>query len=141
MDKKKRYTATADGNLVDTRRNLRIEVASFAVIRSGRIPVVRITDRAGKKYTIARYAIDETAYSYGLESKKDSVVPAAPEAKEWKRKSAKTTALAPTIHREVNLAASRALGEDLDGALMLLKSQCHARIDGVFDNLQRILRG
>jgi hypothetical protein len=60
-----RYVATAEGNLVDKKKGGQIDVAAFDLVQAGKIQVIKIEDRAGKKYRIARYMIDETAFSFG----------------------------------------------------------------------------
>jgi hypothetical protein len=133
--KQKRYTATDAGDLVDNKTKSTIRVASFAVIRSGRHPVVKITDRDGKKYAIARYTIDETAYSYGTEAKKDGDIPPAPEAKQRKHRTTRSMAVVRSAEILPGAPDSRVNADGIAG-LDLLRAQCYSRVDAIIDQLR-----
>ncbi|MEW6511863.1 MAG: hypothetical protein AB1428_13005 [Bacteroidota bacterium] len=75
MPRSPRYKATEEGSLLDTRTGKMIEVAEFEVVKSGRMPVVKITPVEGKKIKIARYMIDEAVFQFG--PKDDTPPPAA----------------------------------------------------------------
>jgi len=63
-----RYTATVDGNLIDTKNDITLHCKKTAIISSGRqgqAEKLAITLDSGAKAIIARWNVDESAHSFG----------------------------------------------------------------------------